>query len=410
MADPELVGPVRWKLRAALCLLLGLMGCGSQPVVELSGTRVVEVRPSGLSYQAVAVSPGRGLLAAERFDHDRRLSHVVVASLTDDAPAAPAAVAQGRAPVWLSDTRLLFLSGDAAGNADLWSVSVDGLDVRPLTRTAAAESSVSSAPDGRRILFARATVLRDRDGLLSGYADQQVVLAEMDERGLAERAVVARADRQRGAPSNPQWGPDGQVFAYTRQDPARRPGVNDLYVMNADGTADRLLAEDAVLLAWVPDGTAVFYGRRASVDVQGEVRRIGIDGRGDRLVLADTHVPAAQTTPRQWDPAQQRLALAAQPIVGSYDERGFGSTAGIVLLDAGGTVVADLREVQRKDELEGGVHWDRLGRLVFARHAHANWYFDDAVAGGLFLRDPTSSIEVRLLPDDLRYREPVPVR
>ena len=48
---------------------------------------------------------------------------------------------------------------------------------------------------------------------------------------------------------DPAWSPDGQSIAFVRY-PSRTSDQGDLWIMSADGTSPRLLAEDAEDPAW----------------------------------------------------------------------------------------------------------------------------------------------------------------
>jgi WD40-like Beta Propeller Repeat len=274
---------------------------------------------------------------------------------------------------------------------------------RALTATPAAEVGVSVAPDGRRLLIARAMIVRDHAGLFSGYERPEIILAEIGDDRMNEIAVRARGDAERGDPSSPAWSPDGQRFVYARE--ARGRGLrNDLYVMNADGSDDRLLVRGGALVAWAADGRSIYYQARTRTDIGGEVRLIGIDGRGDRLVLADTYVPARSTLDAQWNQRRDRLAISTQALVGVYDASGFRAPTGIVLLNEEGAVQRDLREAGRTDIQEGGVQWDARDRLVFARHTAVEWR-GHGPRGGIFTLDPASGDERTILADTETYSE-----
>jgi dipeptidyl aminopeptidase/acylaminoacyl peptidase len=66
--------------------------------------------------------------------------------------------------------------------------------------------------------------------------------------------------RFRANPVLPKWSPDGQRIAFVRTDPAGGPGAFDTYVVNADGSGERLLGK-GTLPDWTKDGRAVVVER-----------------------------------------------------------------------------------------------------------------------------------------------------
>ena len=74
-------------------------------------------------------------------------------------------------------------------------------------------------------------------------------------------------------------------IAFTR-DPAGEQGQahKDLYVMNPDGSGQRLLARETGLgdMAWSPDGREIAFGRGSSEDPGLHV--VKVDGSGERLL------------------------------------------------------------------------------------------------------------------------------
>jgi len=385
---------------ALACALSSATSGESSSTGSLSGARTIEFQPSGIRYGSVALSPRRDLLACERVDHDRRAHDILILPLERPTDSPRIIVADGRSPLWLSEDRILFYRDDAQGNADLWITSVAGTSAHALTQTPALETGVSIAPDHRRLLVARATPLRDHGGLLAGWTQPQIVLAEVRDDTIAEVAVLARGDAARGDPSSPRWSPDGRRFVYVRE--TRRGARNDLYVMNADGSDDRLLARDAVPLAWSPDALSVYFQRRSRTDSNGEVRRIRVDDSVEHLVLADTYVPPARFLDAQWNTRGDRLVLSTAALVDVYDAAGFRDPTGIVVLDAAGTVITDLRQPARREEIEGGAQWDANDRIVFSRHTALQWSGSDA-RGGVVRLNPVTGEESTVLADTERY-------
>jgi eukaryotic-like serine/threonine-protein kinase len=56
----------------------------------------------------------------------------------------------------------------------------------------------------------------------------------------------------------PQWSPDGNTIAFTRQ-PAQSPNSKSLWLMNTDGANPRQILEGNNLTRWLPDGSGIVY-------------------------------------------------------------------------------------------------------------------------------------------------------
>jgi Tol biopolymer transport system component len=56
----------------------------------------------------------------------------------------------------------------------------------------------------------------------------------------------------------PQWSPDGNTIAFTRQ-PAQSPNNKSLWLMDADGANPRQILEGNNLTRWLPDGSGLVY-------------------------------------------------------------------------------------------------------------------------------------------------------
>jgi Tol biopolymer transport system component len=56
----------------------------------------------------------------------------------------------------------------------------------------------------------------------------------------------------------PQWSPDGNTIAFTRQ-PAQSPNARTLWLMDSDGANPRQILEGNGLTRWLPDGSGIVY-------------------------------------------------------------------------------------------------------------------------------------------------------
>ena len=102
----------------------------------------------------------------------------------------------GGVPFWSADSRTIYF----ARNGDLWQVSADGTSLKATWVTPAVESSITLAPDGRRVAFVRT------DG------DQRAeILTRMLSDGAESKIAVHEAPNVGGV----VWSPDGARLAFT---------------------------------------------------------------------------------------------------------------------------------------------------------------------------------------------------
>jgi Tol biopolymer transport system component len=153
-------------------------------------------------------------------------------------------------PSWSPDgSRLVFAMPHLEGSAcwfDLFAVHADGTSLTQLSETSGREGQSDWSPDGTRIVF-------DRYG---GGSSTDVFLIQADGTGEARLTGSTAND------FDPVWSPDGSRIVFSSQrnwDEAGDrlfegdPGNADLYVMNADGSAQTRLTDDG---SW--DGAATW--------------------------------------------------------------------------------------------------------------------------------------------------------
>jgi Tol biopolymer transport system component len=113
-------------------------------------------------------------------------------------------------------------------DAGLFVMNADGSDRRALSFTNGL--GVSWSPDGSRIAFGE---------WMPGHArnlDIRVIAAN----GTSDTRLVGSPDPEYA----PRWSPDGARLAFTREVPRGDSYQNDVFVVNADGTGERSLANE----------------------------------------------------------------------------------------------------------------------------------------------------------------------
>ena len=169
-------------------------------------------------------------------------------------------------PDWSPDGKLIAFVSNRDSNQEIFIMNADGSGQTQLTfTTGVLNRHPAWSPDGTKIAFAS-----DRDG------DMEIYVMNIDGTGLQQITINGDDDQQ------PEWSPDGSKIAFVRN--------NGIWVMNADGSSEKLLAPFDGLASlhpsWSPDGSMIAFTH------QGEIWTMKADGTGKTLI----------TSPDDWNP------------------------------------------------------------------------------------------------------------
>ncbi len=237
-------------------------------------------------------------------------------------------------PVLLDDRTLMYLAGGRDGSGPwLYSLDVDRRVPHRVSAGLERYTSLAASADGRRLLatFAnpQGTFWRVRVADLPANASAATPIALTTGSGFAPRlapgyllyvASTATNDAiwtlANGAATElwsapdariiggPEVTPDGQSVAFS----VEQRGTTRLYVMNADGTAARVVTDALELRgapAWAPDGLSI--ASAALVDGSPHLFRIALDGAAVPLVQEYAVDPV-------WSPAGDFLVYSGADI------------------------------------------------------------------------------------------------
>jgi TolB protein len=221
-------------------------------------------------------------------------------------------------PAWSADgRRIVFRSNREEPNqrniADIWILDVpvnpdDPVNEQALLRRAGDERYPSFSPDGRRLVFRG-----DEDGV-SGNGDEEIYVAKADGTGAT---AVTDNDHEDSAPN---WSPDGRRIAF-QSDAA---GNQDVYVMDADGSDVVRLTSNAahdIGPVWSPDGRYIAFTRSVVLGEDGDIFVMKADGSEERVLA---QAPVLEESP-DW-----------QPLPALRDFKGRTQACGDLSLEVGG--------------------------------------------------------------------------
>ena len=224
------------------------------------------------------------------------------------------------------------LTTDRQGDSEIYAMDADGTHVRRLTRTRGFDGFGSYSPDGRKLLY---------------YRNEGGVWV-MNANGTGKRNLTpASAHNSPGG-----WSPDSRKIVFS----SNRDGNGELYVMNADGSGQRILltspSSEEYAGPWSPDGKTILLG--SDRDRNWEIYAADADGKNLRNL---THSPGidGRFDGMLWSPDSRRILFAS-----TRDTRDDANPE-LYVMNADGSGVRRLTHLPGEERL---LSWSSDGRLI----------------------------------------------
>ncbi|MFN2239991.1 MAG: hypothetical protein ABR524_11415, partial [Thermoanaerobaculia bacterium] len=207
-------------------------------------------------------------------------------------------------PVWSADGKTLFFSRTSAGATNIWKIALSGelAPLGPAERVTLGEGNdlYLTGPDASgRLAFATIKHRSDIWELTVETGALRQVTRETPVEDTAQlsadgKTLVLESLRD-GAPGIwtadldgkmltrvggglfPRWSPDGRQISYTQPDP---PGI---VVQRLGDVAARLIAPNATLASWAPDGRHLLVERRG--ENQTAVISVNVEDGREQMIL-----------------------------------------------------------------------------------------------------------------------------
>lgn len=217
------------------------------------------------------------------------------------------------------------LADAASVNLEIYSMTVDGGDLRRITNQPGLDLYPRVSPDGDEIAF--------HSNRVTG--DDTTDLFVMRSDGSDPRPLTTG-----GGVVSHAWSPDGEHLAYTIDD----EGPATIHIVRRDGSDDRELVEGS-WPSWSPDGERILFTVGEFLEEPQSLAIVAADGG----VPEPVPVGLDNASESEWSPAGDRIAFMHNPAGYEADSSAWDEEIYIANVDGSGLV--------RVSNRAGNDHW-----------------------------------------------------
>jgi Tol biopolymer transport system component len=211
-------------------------------------------------------------------------------------------------------------------NYNLYVMDADGNNVRQLTTLTGAEWSATWSPDGKSLLFNAGEI---------GFESAGIYKIELDG-GDPQPLLVDGFNN-----AAPDWSPDGKQIAFS----SNRDGNLDIFVMNADGSNVHKVVDTGLndySPDWSPDGARITFFAANWPSVRQDIYTVNADGSD---LINITNTPQVVDEGPRWSPDGSKIIFQSDRD-GNFE---------IYLMNADGSQAQNLTRNQGADYWPGWV-------------------------------------------------------